>query len=55
MNINKMKFHFVKKSGNKKTGFMPITYNSRLSCPDSCIFKKENNDFITRHFEVIKG
>ena len=39
MNINKMNFHFVKKSGNKKTGFMPITYNSRLSCPDSCIFK----------------
>ena len=39
MNINKMKFHFVPKSGNKKTGFMPVTYNSRLSCPDSCIFK----------------
>ena len=39
MNINKMYFHFVKKSGNKKTGFMPVTYNSRLSCPDSCIFK----------------
>ena len=39
MNINKMKFHFVKKSGNKKTGFMPVTYNSRLSCPNSCIFK----------------
>jgi len=34
-----MKFHFVKKSGNKKTGFMPVTYNSRLSCPNSCIFK----------------
>ena len=34
-----MNFHFVKKSGNKKTGFMPVTYNSRLSCPDSCIFK----------------
>ena len=43
MNINKMKFHFVKKSGNKKTGFMPVTYNSRLSCPDSCIFKKDNS------------
>ena len=39
MNINKMKFHFVPKSGNKKTGFMPVTYNSRLTCPDSCIFK----------------
>ena len=39
MNINNMNFHFVKKSGNKKTGFMPVTYNSRLSCPDSCIFK----------------
>ena len=39
MNINKMNFHFVKKSGNKKTGFMPVTYNSRLSCPNSCIFK----------------
>jgi len=42
MNINKMNFHFVKKSGNKKTGFMPVTYNSRLSCPVSCIFKKDN-------------
>ena len=39
MNINKMNFHFVKKSGNKKTGFMPVTYNSRLSCPNSCIFR----------------
>ena len=39
MNINKMNFHFIPKSGNKKTGFMPVTYNSRLSCPDSCIFK----------------
>tara|TARA_R100000995_G_scaffold79322_1_gene50339 strand:+ start:725 stop:1423 length:699 start_codon:yes stop_codon:yes gene_type:complete len=37
--LNKLKFHFVKKSGNKKTGFMPVTYNSRLTCPDSCIFK----------------
>ena len=37
-----MKFHFVPKSGNKKTGFMPVTYNSRLSCPNSCIFKKDN-------------
>ena len=43
MNINKMNFHFIKKSGNPKTGIMPVTYNSRLSCPDSCIFKKDNS------------
>jgi hypothetical protein len=50
MNINKMKFHFVKKSGNKKTGFMPVTYNSRLSCPDSCIFK--NNGCYADNFRT---
>jgi len=37
--IKDLNFHFVKKSGNKKTGFMPVTYNSRATCPDSCIFK----------------
>ena len=50
MNINKMYFHFVKKSGNKKTGFMPVTYNSRLSCPDSCMFK--NNGCYADNFHT---
>jgi len=40
--LNNLKFHFVKKSGNKKTGIMPVTYNSRQTCPTDCIFKKEN-------------
>jgi hypothetical protein len=50
MNINKMNFHFVKKSGNKKTGYMPVTYNSRLSCPNSCIFK--NNGCYADNFHT---
>ena len=50
MNINKMKFHFVPKSGNKKTGFMPVTYNSRLSCPNSCIFK--NNGCYANYYHT---
>jgi len=41
--LNDLKFHFVKKSGNKKTGIMPVTYNSRQTCPTDCIFKKENS------------
>ena len=57
MNINKMNFHFVPKSGNKKTGFMPVTYNSRLSCPDSCIFKNNgcyaNNHHIRLNWDKV--
>ena len=45
-----MKFHFVPKSGNKKTGFMPVTYNSRLSCPNSCIFK--NNGCYANYYHT---
>ena len=37
--LKNLKFQFIKKSGNKKTGFMPVTYNSAATCPDSCIFK----------------
>lgn len=31
-------FHFSKKSGNKKTGAIPVTTTSRNSCPSSCPF-----------------
>jgi hypothetical protein len=34
-----MKIHFVKKSGNSKTGTMPVTYSERATCPDSCPHK----------------
>tara|TARA_R110000772_G_C13152081_1_gene425132 strand:+ start:68 stop:745 length:678 start_codon:yes stop_codon:yes gene_type:complete len=31
-----MKYHFVKKSANSKTGPIPITYSERQTCPHSC-------------------
>ena len=37
--LKNLKFQFIEKSGNKKTGYMPVTYNSAATCPNSCIFK----------------
>ena len=37
--LKDLKFQFIEKSGNTKTGIMPVTYNSAATCPDSCIFK----------------
>ena len=31
-----MKYHFVKKSSNRKTGPIPVTYSQRETCPQSC-------------------
>lgn len=31
-----MKYHFVKKSANSKTGPIPVTYSERQTCPSSC-------------------
>lgn len=31
-----MKIHFVKQSGNSKTGSIPVTYSARDTCPPSC-------------------
>lgn len=31
-----MKYHFVKKSANSKTGPLPVTYSQRETCPQSC-------------------
>lgn len=31
-----MKFHFIKKSANGKTGPIPTTYSERETCPPSC-------------------
>lgn len=32
-------FHFVRASGNRKTGAIPVTMTTRDSCPDSCSLK----------------
>jgi hypothetical protein len=32
-------FHFVRTSGNRKTGPIPVTMTTRDSCPASCTFK----------------
>lgn len=34
-----MKYHITLKSGNNKTGFMPVTTSSRDTCPDACPLK----------------
>jgi|GEM_PF-1044819 len=31
-----MTYHFVKQSGNGKTGSIPVTYSQRETCPESC-------------------
>jgi len=31
-----MHYHFVKQSGNRKTGPIPVTYSQRETCPPSC-------------------
>lgn len=31
-----MKIHYVKKSSNRKTGPIPVTYSGRETCPQSC-------------------
>ena len=31
-----MKYHFVLKSANSKTGPLPVTYSQRETCPESC-------------------
>lgn len=31
-----MKYHFVLKSANSKTGPIPVTYSQRETCPESC-------------------
>jgi hypothetical protein len=31
-----MKYHYIKKSANSKTGPIPVTYSQRETCPPSC-------------------
>lgn len=31
-----MKIHFIRKSSNRKTGAIPVTYSQRETCPESC-------------------
>ena len=31
-----MKYHFILKSANSKTGPLPVTYSQRETCPQSC-------------------
>lgn len=45
------KIHFIAKSGNRKTGQIPVTYSERGTCPPSCPHYKTDcygEDFYTR-------
>jgi len=46
-----MKIHFVKKSSNRKTGAIPVTYSQRETCPESCPHYRSDcyaEDYYTR-------
>lgn len=46
-----MKIHFIRKSSNKKTGAIPVTYSERKTCPESCPHYRSDcyaEDFHTR-------
>jgi len=46
-----MKYHFIRTSGNSKTGAIPVTYSQRETCPVSCPHYRADcyaEDFYTR-------
>lgn len=46
-----MNYHFIKQSGNSKTGPIPVTYSQRETCPPSCPHYRADcyaEDFYTR-------
>ena len=46
-----MKYHFVPRSSNRKTGAIPVTYSQRETCPESCPHYREDcyaEDYYTR-------
>jgi len=46
-----MKYHFIRSSGNSKTGKIPVTYSERATCPESCPHYRADcyaEDFYTR-------
>lgn len=46
-----MKYHFIRQSGNRKTGAIPVTYSARGTCPPSCPHYRADcyaEDFYTR-------
>jgi hypothetical protein len=46
-----MKYHFIRESGNRKTGPIPVTYSERGTCPQSCPHYRADcyaEDFYTR-------
>ena len=46
-----MKYHFIRDSGNRKTGPIPVTYSERETCPESCPHYRSDcyaEDYYTR-------
>lgn len=46
-----MKYHFIRKSANSKTGAIPVTYSQRETCPPSCPHYRSDcyaEDYYTR-------
>lgn len=45
------RYHFIRESGNRKTGPIPVTYSERATCPPSCPHYRADcyaEDFYTR-------
>lgn len=46
-----MKIHFIRKSSNRKTGAIPVTYSERKTCPPTCPHYEKDcygEDYYTR-------
>ena len=46
-----MRYHFIRESGNRKTGPIPVTYSERTTCPESCPHYRSDcyaEDYYTR-------
>lgn len=39
MKLSELRFHFTRKSANAKTGPIPVTTSSSVTCPSTCPFK----------------
>jgi hypothetical protein len=57
MKLSDLRFHLSRVSSNAKTGPIPVTTNSRVTCPDTCPFKENgcyaDNYGLNFHWDAI--
>lgn len=53
--MTETKVQFVKRSGNAKTGPIPVTVSERASCPDTCKLKSEGGCYYEATFYTRKN